>query len=210
MSEFEIAYWGKSNQIIIPHRDKNGNLIGIRGRCLNKEDLLEGRKYIPVIVEGETLSHSLGNNLYGIWQNGKKIRECRKVILYESEKSVILNKGYFGRDDFSLAVCGSNITSKQIEILLYDLKVEKVILAFDKEFEDPDSYQAILYRNKLYKKISPLLPYCEVSLIWDDLDLLEMKEAPVDKGKEILLQLLDNKKIITMNDIKIMKEEEAL
>lgn len=36
LSEFEISYWGKTNQIVIPHRDKDQRLIGIRGRYLDE------------------------------------------------------------------------------------------------------------------------------------------------------------------------------
>ena len=69
MKKFEISYWGKENKIIIPHRDICGNLIGIRGRNLNEEELAAGRKYMPITVEGKTLKHNLGDTLYGLYQN---------------------------------------------------------------------------------------------------------------------------------------------
>ena len=43
------------------------------------------------------------------------------------------NHSYFGDDDFSLAVCGSEISDEQIKLLLDYLKIEELILGFDKE-----------------------------------------------------------------------------
>lgn len=204
MSTFEISYWGYSNQIIIPHRDKDNRLIGIRGRNLNAWDIERG-KYVPILVEGKVLSHPLGENLYGININQDKIRRCKKVMIVEAEKSVLQNHSYFGDDDFSLAICGSNLTDIQINILLHYLGVEEIIIGLDKEFHENKTYEEEIYRNKIYKKIGTLLNECRVTLLWDTKGLLEYKDSPTDKGKEVLLDLLDNKIEITNADI-----EEAL
>lgn len=207
LSEFEISYWGLTNQIVIPHRDWKQRLIGIRGRYLDEEDVERIGKYVPLYVEGKFLSHELGNNLYGIHINQNKIKTCKKVLLVEGEKSVMQNHTYFGENDFSLATCGSNITTQQIKLLLEYLGVEEVILGYDKEFHDPESWEADIYRNKLYKKIAPLLPYCKVSILWDRHDLLGYKDSPTDRGKDVLLQLLDEKVEIDLNDLKVLDEE---
>lgn len=89
MKKFEISYWGKENKIIIPHRDICGNLIGIRGRNLNEEELAAGRKYMPITVEGKTLKHNLGDTLYGLYQNKDAIVRSGRLFLVESEKSVL-------------------------------------------------------------------------------------------------------------------------
>lgn len=206
LSEFEISYWGLTNQIVIPHRDKQGRLIGVRGRFLDQVDIDAVGKYVPLEVEGEFLSHSLGSNLYGIHINQNKIKQCKKVLLVESEKGVMQNHTYFGANDFSLAVCGSNITSTQIKLLLQYLKVEEVIIGFDKEFLDPESYQADIYRNKLLKKVTPLLPYCKVCFLWDKSGVLGHKDAPTDRGKDTLLKLLDEKIEITIEDLELLNE----
>ena len=207
MTEMEIGYFGRDNGIIIPHRGYDGRLVGIRERLIDERDVSTIGKYVPININGKFLAHSLGNTFYGIWQNQSKIKSIHKAIIYESEKSVLKNKGYFGQDDFSLALCGSNITSAQIELLINYLKVEEVIIALDKEFKDHNSMLADLYRNKIYKKIAPLLAYCKVSVLWDDQDLLEYKDSPCDKGKDALLQMLDNKKVITMKDLEVLNEE---
>lgn len=206
LSEFEIGYWAKTNQITIPHRDYKQRLIGIRGRYLDEEDIENIGKYAPLLVEGKFLNHSLGNNLYGIHLNQNKIKQCKKVLLLEAEKGVMQNHTYFGEDDFSLAVCGSNITDVQKDLLLNYLQVEEVIVGFDKMFHENGTFEEMVYRNKVYSKIASLLPYCKVCLLWDQDNLLEYKQAPTDYGKEILLQLLDKKIEITMSDIEEMNK----
>ena len=72
---------------------------------------------------------------------------------------------------------------------------------FDKEYKDPYGWDGELYKNKLFKKIRPIIPYCKVSILWDKDGVLDYKDAPTDKGKETLLKLLDDKVEITMEDI---------
>ena len=209
MYEFEIKYWTKTNQIIIPFRDVKGELIGIRGRNLNEEELQQGRKYVPVTVEGKTLKHPLGDSFYGLYQNQDNIKRFHKAILYESEKSVLKNRGYFGSyNDFSIAACGSNITAQQIRILKEDLKIQDLIIAFDKEYKDINSAQAQIYIRKLIHKAQSLLPYMAIDLLIDKDGLLDYKDSPADKGKDVLLKLLDNKQRITTETIEQINNTE--
>lgn len=66
LSRYEIGYYGLTNQIVIPHRDKDNRLIGIRGRYLDESDIERVGKYVPLQISGKFLSHQLGSNLYGI------------------------------------------------------------------------------------------------------------------------------------------------
>lgn len=207
LSTFEISYWGNTNQIVIPHRDRNQNLIGVRGRYLDEEDIENIGKYVPLNIEGHFLSHKLSKNLYGIHINQNKIMSCKKCLLLESEKGVMQNHTYFGDDDFALAVCGSEISDEQIRLLLDYLKIEELILGFDKEYQDPFGWDGEIYKNKLFKKIKPIVPYCKVSVLWDRSGLLEYKDAPTDRGEGMLLKLLEDKIEITMEDIHSIGEE---
>ena len=192
MQKYQISYWEKENKIIIPHRDIDGRLIGIRGRALNKEEVDAGYKYMPINIEGKELKHTLGNNLYGLCQNEEAIRRLGKLVIFESEKSVMLCDTYYHQNNFSVAVCGSNITDTQCR-LIRNLGVNEVMIAFDKEFTDPDSKAAEAYGNKIINKAKRLTPYFTVYVIWDNLGLLEMKDSPADKGKEVLEKLMKNK-----------------
>lgn len=135
MQKYQIGYWGKEHKITIPHRDINGRLIGIRGRALDEEDLQAGRKYSPLTIEGKCLKHSLGSNLYGLCQNEEAILRTGKICLVESEKSVLLGDTYYHQNNFTVAICGSNITAVQCNIIKR-LGVKEVMLGFDKEYEN--------------------------------------------------------------------------
>lgn len=192
MAKYQISYWGQENKIIIPHRDINGRLIGIRGRSFNQWELDEGKKYMPIVIEGQTLKHTLGNNLYGLCQNEEAIRRIGKIIIFEAEKSVLLCDTYYHQNNFSVAVCGSAITPTQCRIL-QELGVREVMIAFDKEYEDASSKVAEVYGNKLLKLAAKLIPYFTVYILWDSEGLLEKKDSPADKGQDVLEKLMKSK-----------------
>lgn len=201
LSRYEIGYYGLTNQITIPHRDKENRLIGIRGRYLDTIDIENIGKYVPMQIGGRFLSHQLGSNLYGINVTQDKIKSIKKVMLVESEKSCMQNYSYFGDDSFALATCGSNITLTQQKLLLHYLKCEEIIIAFDREYHNPHSYEAEIYFNKLVKKVVNIVPYCKVYFLLDGENRLPYKASPTDMGKDILLDLLDEKIVVTMDDV---------
>jgi len=88
MKTFNILYYDRQNKIVIPHYDMNNNLIGIRGRALNEEDLVYG-KYMPIQIEGQMCAHPLGYNLYGLNMNKDNIKLASIAIVFEGEKSVL-------------------------------------------------------------------------------------------------------------------------
>lgn len=201
LSRFEIGYYGLTNQITIPHRDMNGRLIGIRGRYLNEIDAKLYGKYVPLYINGEFLSHQLGSNLYGLHVVRSKIMQCKKIMLVEAEKSVLQAYAYFREDSFVVGLCGFNITYTQIKILLKKLKVEEVIIGFDRDYEDANSYEALAYYQNIVKKVAPLVPYCRVYLVLDKQNRLGFKDSPTDKGKEVLIELMKEKILITMDEV---------
>lgn len=201
LSRFEIGYWGEHDAITIPHRDKNGRLVGLRLRYLDPEDVKRIGKYVPAMIEGKFLSHQLGSTLYGIAQCGEKIKRCKKCMLVEAEKSVLQAYSYYGNDCFTLATCGSSISVTQIKILLQELQIEELIYAPDRDYHEANSFEAQIWWNKIMGRLAPLVPYIKVTLLADNRDRLGFKDSPTDKGKEVLGQLLDEKIVITMNDI---------
>lgn len=89
MDKYDIRYSISQNKIIIPHRDINGRLIGIRGRALNEWEIENVGKYMPIKVEKTWYKHSLSMNLYGLYENQENIRKTRICYLVEAEKSVL-------------------------------------------------------------------------------------------------------------------------
>ena len=201
LSRYEIGYYGLTNQITIPHRDMNNRLIGIRGRFLDQEDIETIGKYVPLQINGRTLSHSLGSNLYGINVVQDKIKTIKKAMVVEAEKSCMQAYSYFGEDSFVVATCGSSITRTQIKLLLNYLQVEEVIYAPDRDYHESNSYEAEVWYQKIIKRLAPLVPYCKVTLCADSKERLPYKASPTDMGKDILLELLDEKIVITADEV---------
>lgn len=189
MSKYNIRYFLDQHKIIIPHYNIDGGLVGIRGRALLKEDLDKGQKYMPVYIGNKGYAHSLMHNLYGLNFTKQIIKNAKKVIVFEGEKSVLLMDSFYGESNCSVAVCGSKIHKAHAKMLL-ELGVEEVIIAFDKQYRNIDEKN--LWRKKIYKSLKHLLPFCRVSIIWDDIDngLLGYKDSPTDMGKEVFEKLL--------------------
>ena len=182
------------HKIIIPHRDMNGKLIGIRGRSYNPIEIQDGKKYMPVFIEGDIYAHPLGKNLFGLYENKDTIKKVKKVLIVEAEKSVMMAASFYGVDNcFCLATCGSSLTQAQIDLIM-SLGVTEVILGYDKEYTgrrgEPQTEE---YEKKLLKTIQPLSQYFNTYIIMDYEGLLDYKDSPTDKGKEVLEKLLKQK-----------------
>lgn len=208
MEAFEIGYYFRSHTegISIPHRDLHGNLVGIRKRSMIKEEIEQGFKYMPLKIENTLYNHPTMLNLYGLHITKSAVKRLKKAVLFESEKSVLKCNDFYGDDNFTCAVCSSNISVYHRDILL-SLGVEEVIIALDKfrpqkEDESDEIYAEKLmeYERKIVKLASKFTPYMRVFALWDYNDLLDYRDSPADKGKEILEELMKNKIEITTRE----------
>jgi hypothetical protein len=68
--------------------------------------------------------------------------------------------------------------------------VNKILLAFDKEYYSIYSEEYQKYRKHLLELASKFRNYADVYLILDKWNYLSYKDAPIDKGKEVLEKLL--------------------
>ena len=200
LSRFGIGYYALTDQIVIPHYSIDDRLIGLRGRWMDERDAAHG-KYMPMCIEGITYNHALGNNLYGLNVVKDKIKRCHKVMIVEGEKSCLQAYSYYEDESFVVAICGQNISKTQIKMLI-DMGVEEVILAFDRDYHDPSSFEAELCLSKMLRQAQPLTRYFRVSLLIDNQYRLPYKASPTDMGKDILNELLDEKITVTSEYIK--------
>ena len=100
------------------------------------------------------------------------------------------------------------VTKTQIRIILKELQVEEVLVGFDREYHQADSFEASIYWNKLVKTVAPLVPFCKVYLVVDKEDRLPYKASPTDMGKDVLLQLMKEKTLITQEEVNHVLSEE--
>ena len=183
-----IRYNPISQAIVIPHHDKDGNLIGIRERTLIKENEKYG-KYRPSIINHKMYNHPLGFNLYNLLYSQPFIKKIKKVIIFEGEKSPLLYESYFGMEnDISVACCGRSLSNYQIQLLL-DLKVDEIIIAFDKQFKEIGNEEWKGWTKKLKDIHNKYGSKIQISYIFFIFYLLDYKDSPIDKGKEIFLEL---------------------
>lgn len=209
LQKFQIGYWDKHNSITIPHRYyADGTLVGIKERYIDEEMIKQYGKYVPVTIQGKNLAYPTGLNLYGLYYTKEEAERTGKLVIFESEKSVLKCESYFEGHNFSCAACGSSLSKTQIEIIK-QLNVKEVMLAFDKEYTDPHSYEAEAYKNKLTMLIEPLVNLFTCYLIMDSQDILKPKDSPADVGKEGLLQLMNKKIEITHKDILRVRQERS-
>lgn len=202
MSKYEIGFHVTQNRITIPQRSTTNELLGIRGRSLNQEDIDAGKKYMPLTIEGNTYSTMSFYSLYGLNHTQKAIKRIKKAIIFEDEKSVLKCEDYFGEDNFAVSTYGSNLSDFQVNVLL-ELGIEEVFIARDKEYIDHDTEESYAYANKLLKQAMKFVPYVRTYILFDNWNLLDYKDSPADKGRDILIELMKRK-----FEIKTKEEDE--
>ena len=195
MEECGICYDPVMQGIVIPHYDIDGRLIGIRERTLIKENEDNG-KYKPAILNYKQYNHPLGFNLYNLNFSKDNIAAYKKAIVFEGEKSPLLYASYFGADnDISVAVCGSNLVSYQVQLLL-NLGVNEIIIAFDKQFQEIGDDEWKKWTKKLTNINTKYSRECQISFIFDKDNLLGYKESPIDRGPDVFLELFKRRVVI--------------
>ena len=193
--QYGICYDPHSNGIVIPHFDKEGQLIGIRERTLIKEHEKNG-KYKPAILNGVMYNHPLGFNLYNLNNSKDNIKNLQKVFVFESEKSCLKYASYFGiENDLSVAICGNSISNYQIS-LLKDLNVQEIIIALDKQYKAIGDEEWKRWTNKFYQIHNKYGKYFQISYMFDFDQYLDYKDSPIDEGKDVFISLYQNRIIL--------------
>lgn len=187
-----IKYDPVNQSILIPHKDENGRLIGIRQRTLVQEQEIFG-KYKPARVRGQLCNHPLAFSLYGFDIAKENIKRAEVAIILESEKSVMQAIGYLGLEGtIATAVCGSNLSKYQFQLLL-DSGAKELVIGFDKDFQESgteDFYHVVNKLEKIYQKYSA---YVNISFLFDKENLLDYKNSPTDCGKDAFMYLWKNR-----------------
>ena len=202
MDKYNIKYCLEQQKIIIPHYDEFNRLVGVRCRSFDEFDLEQGRKYMPYMdIETKIMyNHSLRHNLYGLNHNKGAIKKHKKVVLVESEKGVLQADTFLGNENIVVAICGSNVSKYQRDLLL-ELNVDEVILGFDKQYKVLGDKECIAWDKKIKKIASLFTPFVSFSVIRDYNNLLEYKDSPTDRGEEVYKELFKSREIFVGEDL---------
>lgn len=193
MKKFQIKFWLSQNKIIIPHFDINNRLVGIRGRALEPQEIEECGKYRPIQIGNTLYTYPLQFNLYGLNFHKEAINKRGCAIIAEAEKSVMLDEVYYGNLSNTVACCGSSFNKYHISLLTNFAHANEIVIALDKEYDNWRSEKARKYREKIESMCRKFNRLSNFSYIWDFDDLLEEKDSPFDKGKEVFDELFKNR-----------------
>lgn len=193
MNQARIGFYPGGDQITIPHYDADGRFIGLRGRTLCQDEAERYGKYRPLKINNELYNHPLGLNLYNFNHSKKMISIMKKAIIFESEKSCLLYKSYFGlENDISVACCGSSISNYQMQLLL-DCGVQEIIIALDRQFQriGDKEYEHLMknINNLILKHSSNVL----ITYIYDKKMITDYKASPIDEGADKFLRLFEER-----------------
>ena len=181
MEKYQICYYPYRQQIVIPVFDENGNLVGIRGRNMIPEFSTKW-KYIPIILlNNMEFSFPISNIFYGVYQNLASIKKNKKVILYESEKSVLLMDTWYGEDSFALALFGKSLQKLRRDWII-NQGIEEVIIAIDFDYENYGDADYDEYEKSVFKIADMFEGYCRISVLCSHIGHTK-KDSPCDNGK---------------------------
>lgn len=173
LERFVVKYDAFSDRLVYPIRNLAGKIVNIGGRTLDPEWKAKNlRKYTYFFGWG-TL-----DTIYGLYDNLEEILKRREIILFEGCKSVLL------ADTWGIKNAGAILTS---HLNPHQMKILarlgcRVVFALDKEVKIRDDHN-----------IQKLKNYVEVEYLWDREDLLDDKDAPVDKGAETFKKLYEGR-----------------
>lgn len=174
LEKFQVFYDAFSDRLVYPIRNADGKIVNVGGRILSPNWKEAGlRKYTYFFGWGGSM-----NVIYGLFENFEEIKKKREIIIFEGCKSVLL------ADSFGIhntgALLTSHVSTNQLKILA-GLGF-RVVFALDKDVRIRDDHN-----------IKRLKQFVNVSYIYDTGDLLDDKDSPVDKGREVFLKLYEGR-----------------
>lgn len=174
--KFGIAYSYKRKRIVIPLRYwADGSLLGFNQRTtIENYDELDIKKYFI------TPSYQKSLNLYGLWENHEEIEKKGRLVICESEKSVL--KRYSRNDGTCVALQGKRLSEEQ-QSIIRRLNVGEVIIALDNDVPI----------NEVRHMCEQLYQFKNVSYVKDRWSLLGKKDAPMDAQDKVYNYLIKHR-----------------
>lgn len=168
---FGIRIDMQTGRIIIPIRNKDGKLVGTKGRGW----------YLPFDKKMKyffTDPCEQRKELFGFWVAKKYIAKKEQVFIFEGEKSIM--KCFDNRIFNAVSVGSSSISDTQVKMINKLGKDIQVIIAFDKG-KTPEEI----------KSVAEVFKDNDVYAIIDTQELLQENDSPVDRGINIFKELVN-------------------
>lgn len=105
----------------------------------------------------------------------------------------MLSETYYSNYSNAVATCGSQLNRFQVNLLVKKLGVNEIILCFDKEYKDLRDPKSKTYRQKLIDKCSKYTGLANFYYVFDEHNLINEKDSPIDRGVEVYEKLIAKK-----------------
>lgn len=170
---FQIGIDVKSDRITFPVHNRSGDLIGVKARYVGNDQEIEGRyKYLYLIPCNKSIE------FFNFHRAKPYIISQKEVIIVEGAKTCMYLHQWGYRNAISIE--GDTLSDEQI-YLLKDLGIGiKYIFAWDKDKDVQFVYNEI-------HKLKGRLRFS----VYDKDNLLNDKDSPCDKGKNVWDKLYD-------------------
>lgn len=193
MDKYQIRYYERCNQTVIPCFDDEARLVGVRVRNWDK-DRVEQAKYMPLItLDGQCYKFNTNQVFYGINYNKPMIEQTGEVWLGESEKFVLKCDVFYGAKSCALGMYGHQLGMQRRNQLI-KMGVKRVVYVPDCDFIGQDDAFFEDWRKSVRRLCDMFKGYCQVDIVWDDSgELLGPKDNATDKDKETWEKLFNNR-----------------
>ena len=174
LDKFDIRWYPYRQQIVIPVRDRLGNLHGIRVRNMDERLIEDGcPRYMPLQMLDNTMYKFPTNGLlFGEYQNEAEIKRRKECWLVESEKSVLKLDTLMNGKGIALGMMGSALSDDNVRYIL-SLEINKLIILADSDFHEmsEDDEDWIKFEQKILKLCDKFTPYCKVEVIFNNIGI---------------------------------------
>ena len=193
MEKYQIRYYERCNQTVIPCFDEEARLIGVRVRNWDENRVAEA-KYMPLItLDGTCYKFNTNQVFYGINYNRPMIEQTGEVWLGESEKFVLKLDGWYGEKSCALGMYGHQLGLQRRNQLL-KMGVKHVIYVPDNDWIGKDDKAFDGWCKSVKSLCDMFKGFCDVDIVWDDSgELLGPKDNATDKDKATWEKLFNNR-----------------
>ena len=203
MKTYEICYYPYRNAILIPCRNINGELIGIRMRLL---DPSSEHKYFPLyMLNGDNYKFATNECFYGIYQAKEAIKKHKRAVLVESEKGHLQGATYYGiEDNVIIGNYGRGFSDKKRNMLLA-LGIIELTISYDFDYSKVGEYNSdgewikteefLKFEESIMRTAKYFHGYCKVTALVS-YSGHKLKDCATDNGKEWYESLYCEREVI--------------